>query len=102
MTHQVRSFTNAKMGKVLELVGCFSNEWKEELQDATEGELKDAIDSVVSNRRQIAHGQGGRVGDVGLPRLGPGPAVAEAYDQPSRSILRAANQRILETPVCAH
>lgn len=30
------------------------------------------------------------------------PSIAEAYDQPSRSVLPAAIRRILETPVCAH
>ncbi len=31
-----------------------------------------------------------------------GTFAGEAYDQPSRSVLPAANQCILETPVCAH
>ena len=49
------------MEKILDLVGEFDLDLRHELEKATEGELKDAVDSVVSNRHQIAHGQ-----DVGI------------------------------------
>jgi len=60
VTHYVgqklRRFQNAKMSKILDLLADFSSEMREDLDTATKGELKDAIDSVVSNRHQIAHG----------------------------------------------
>ncbi|MEN6307357.1 MAG: HEPN domain-containing protein [Anaerohalosphaeraceae bacterium] len=54
---KMKDFQNAKMGKILELLGEFSVELKMGIETATEGELKDAIDSVVQNRHLIAHGR---------------------------------------------
>lgn len=54
---RLRMFQNAKMGKILELVGAFDVVKQLELADYVEGELKDAINSIVSNRHLIAHGQ---------------------------------------------
>ncbi len=56
VSQKLRRFQNAKMSKILDLLGDFSSEMRENLDTATKGELKDAIDSVVSNRHQIAHG----------------------------------------------
>lgn len=53
-------FQNAKMNKILDLVGGFDPEWEEDLRTKTEGEVKDAVDSIVANRHIIAHG--GQVG----------------------------------------
>jgi len=58
---ELGSFQNPKMGKILELTRAFNPLWADELDTATEGELKDAVDSVVANRNQIAHGK-----DVGI------------------------------------
>lgn len=52
---------NPKMEKILQLTGAFSAEWESTLRKNTEGALKDAIDSIVANRNNIAHGQ-----DVGI------------------------------------
>lgn len=49
-------FQNPKMNKILDLIRKFDVTWADELRSATEGELKDAVDSVVANRHQIAHG----------------------------------------------
>ncbi len=54
---QVSRFQNPKMDKILELTRAFSSEWAEELDKATSGELKDAIDSIAANRHKIAHGE---------------------------------------------
>ncbi len=53
---------NPKAEKVLELVGSFRQEWRAELETflADDGR-KDAIDSIMNNRNQIAHGK-----DVGV------------------------------------
>ena len=54
---QLSSFQNPKMEKILELTGSFSREWADDLKVATEGEQKDAVDSIVANRHRIAHGE---------------------------------------------
>ena len=58
---ELGSFQNPKMGKILELTRAFNPQWANQLEAATEGELKDAVDSVVANKNQIAHGR-----DVGI------------------------------------
>jgi hypothetical protein len=58
---QLAGFTNANAEKLCQLAGAFDAKWREELGTYLEGERKDAIDSVVANRHQIAHGQ-----DVGI------------------------------------
>jgi len=49
--------TNLKMNKIIDLLSQFNRDWGEELERQTRGELKDAIDSIVANRHQIAHGK---------------------------------------------
>lgn len=53
---------NPKAEKVMELVGSFSKEWRNELETflAVDGR-REAIDSIMNNRNQIAHG-----GNVGV------------------------------------
>lgn len=53
---KLSSFRNVRMGKLLDLTRSFNPEWEAALRTATEGELADAIDSVVDLRNQIAHG----------------------------------------------
>lgn len=59
--YELGSFQNPKMGKILELTRAFNPQWANQLEVATEGQLKDAVNSVVANRIQIAHGR-----DVGI------------------------------------
>lgn len=58
---QLKGFQSAKMGSILELTGAFSPEWRDSLEDACAGEPGDAVNSIVTNRHQIAHGA-----DVGI------------------------------------
>jgi glycerol dehydrogenase-like iron-containing ADH family enzyme len=58
---RVGSFSNAKMNKILDLVGEFSASHRARLSAVVAGEIKDSVDSIVSNRHLIAHGQ-----DVGI------------------------------------
>lgn len=58
---RLRAFSNAKLEEILDLVADFGNEFRARIELAVEGEMKDAVDSVVSNRHLIAHGQ-----DVGI------------------------------------
>ena len=54
---QLRDFRNPKMEKILEIARMFSPKWEEDIRKASEGEKKDAIDSIVANRNRIAHGE---------------------------------------------
>ena len=54
---KLREFQNPNMTKIVALAKSFNPVWAEELTTRTEGELKDAIDSIVANRHLIAHGE---------------------------------------------
>jgi len=47
---------NAKFEDVLIVLGHFNPDWREHFETQTAPEVKDAIDSIVNNRNQIAHG----------------------------------------------
>jgi len=55
---QLKYFQNAKMERILELARSFSPQWELELRTSSEGEPKDAVDSIVANKNNIAHGEG--------------------------------------------
>lgn len=61
VTRRLERFTNPNMEDILTLSGMFNKEWRNQLENATEGELKAAVDSIVANRNLIAHGA-----DVGI------------------------------------
>ena len=54
---QLKFFQNPKTERILELAHSFDSAWEAELRAAAEGEPKDAIDSIVANRNNIAHGE---------------------------------------------
>jgi len=54
---QLSKFQNPKMEKIVSLAGSFNGLWRDKLKEATDGELKDAVDSIVNNRNNIAHGR---------------------------------------------
>lgn len=54
---RLEGFQNPKMEKILELTKSFNRGWESDLRVATEGEIKDAVDSIVANRHLIAHGR---------------------------------------------
>jgi RiboL-PSP-HEPN len=54
---QISRFQNPDMNKILTLVGSFSQEWEEDLRAKTSGEICDAVNSIVNNRNNIAHGR---------------------------------------------
>ncbi|MBD2453540.1 hypothetical protein H6G80_05560 [Nostoc sp. FACHB-87] len=74
---------NPKMEKILQLTGAFSLQWESNLRKATEGELKDAIDSIVANRNNIAHGQ-----DVGITYA----TIKDYYEKAFKVIQMIENQ----------
>ncbi|MBS0017870.1 MAG: hypothetical protein KFF72_16235 [Arthrospira sp. SH-MAG29] len=53
---QLSGFQNPNMQKILNIAGSFNPEWSDELGKFVQGEIKDAIDSIVVNRNKIAHG----------------------------------------------
>lgn len=70
VSNRLGSFQSHKMGNILELTRAFSRQWAEELEIATEGELKESVDIIVANRHNIAHGR-----DVGISYV----AIREYY-----------------------
>lgn len=53
----VEGFQNPKMESIYQLVGKFDPIWEKSLRESSEGELRDAVDSIVTNRHNIAHGR---------------------------------------------
>jgi thiamine biosynthesis protein ThiC len=47
---------NAKFEDIMVLLGRFDPDWRKYFEQSTEPEVKAAIDSIVNNRNQIAHG----------------------------------------------
>lgn len=58
---RLAGLTNANAERLCQLAGAFDPQWQEDLASYLNGARKDAIDSVIANRHQIAHGQ-----DVGI------------------------------------
>jgi hypothetical protein len=58
---QLKHFRSPNSENVISLAGSFSEQWREELQKSIVDDLKDALDSIVANRHNIAHGT-----DVGI------------------------------------
>jgi hypothetical protein len=56
-----RKFTNANAQKVKDLLGSFNSDWKTRMEAVLIDELKDAVDSVIGIRHQIAHGGSGGI-----------------------------------------
>ncbi len=54
---QLDGFQNPKAGKILELLRGFDPLWAESVEQFMGDERKDAVDSIVNNRHQIAHGR---------------------------------------------
>ena len=54
---RLKGFQNPNMQRILELSGQFNPAWRDRLESATKGEMKLAVDSIVANRNQIAHGE---------------------------------------------
>ncbi len=54
---QLDGFQNPKAGKILELLRGFDPLWAESVEQFMSDERKDAVDSIVNNRHQIAHGR---------------------------------------------
>lgn len=53
---RTRRFTNANAARVLDLLGSFDADWQRTMSSHLVDELRDAVNSVVSLRNRIAHG----------------------------------------------
>jgi hypothetical protein len=53
---QLQQFRNPNMERILTLTRSFSAQWGDALEKVTDGQRAAAIDSIVANRHQIAHG----------------------------------------------
>lgn len=53
---QTKRFTNANSHKILELLGSFNQDWRNQIDQFLKDDLKDAVDSIVALRNAIAHG----------------------------------------------
>lgn len=53
---RLQEFQNPRPEKIIQLLSDFDPRWSRQLEDFWEGEIKDAIGSVVGNRHLIAHG----------------------------------------------
>jgi hypothetical protein len=50
-------FRSPSMGNIVKMTTLFNKEWGDCLEQNTRGQLKDAVDSIVNLRHQIAHGR---------------------------------------------
>ena len=57
VSKELEYFSNPKTGKIVSLLGSFDRTWGTLLEKEMEGDLKDAVNSIVANRHLIAHGQ---------------------------------------------
>ena len=54
---RLRQFTTAKTSRIIQLFGNFDPDWAVDLESFLVDQRKDAVDSVVANRHNIAHGR---------------------------------------------
>jgi hypothetical protein len=58
---KLKRIGNPKIEAILQLVGSFNSDWRDTVEKQLDDELKEAVNSIVRNRNQIAHGA-----DVGI------------------------------------
>lgn len=57
VSKQISSVTNLNEERIQQLLGSFSDSWRNTFDDKITDEQKAAIDSIVANRHNIAHGR---------------------------------------------
>lgn len=57
VTTHLAEFQNPRFEKIMSLLSSFDPEWRRHFEGSGSTEVKDAIDSIVINRHQIAHGR---------------------------------------------
>lgn len=77
----ISNLTNLKTERIGKYLNTFNSEWKEKFEKELTHEEKTAIDSIVENRNQIAHGK-----NVGVSYIG----VKEWYKNVKRVVEKIA------------
>jgi hypothetical protein len=57
VAEKLRRERNMNMETILRIARSFSVQWAEELRAETSGERQDAVNAILANRHQIAHGR---------------------------------------------
>ncbi len=57
VVNQMKYQTNLNTNKLTQLLGAFSDQWADDFDRSLTDDQKDAIDSVLANRHNIAHGR---------------------------------------------
>lgn len=57
VVNQMKYQTNLNTNKLTQLLGAFSDQWADDFDRSLTDAQKDAIDSVLANRHNIAHGR---------------------------------------------
>ena len=68
-TANLQNISNPNSNRFVQVASSFSQEWGHALEDfleASSGERKNAIDSIINNRHQIAHGRNSSISVVRL------------------------------------
>jgi len=56
-SRELSRLQNLKAERLLQVVGAFSPEWREEIENYIDGRRKDALNAVIDLRNKIAHGE---------------------------------------------
>jgi hypothetical protein len=56
VSKSLNRFRSPSMGNIIEVTKLFNKQWADDLEQSTDGQLKDHVNSIVSHRHKIAHG----------------------------------------------
>lgn len=54
--NKTKNFTNIDYNKLTNFLNSFSSDWKDQFEDSLDAELKSSLNTIISNRNNIAHG----------------------------------------------
>ncbi len=57
VSQQLKGLQNVNLEKLLQLFCSFSDDWRVKLETYTDDEMKNAVNNIIANRNNIAHGQ---------------------------------------------
>jgi hypothetical protein len=57
VNNKIKNITNLNNEKLKQLLGSFNSDWGKIIEDNVLDDQREAIDSILANRHQIAHGQ---------------------------------------------
>lgn len=83
---QLKYQSNLNSNKLIQLLGAFSDQWANEFECTLSDSQKDAIDSILANRHNIAHGR-----SVGISLV----RVKDYYSRVSQ-VLECISNKVLQ------